>query len=64
MFESVALVLHIINVPSCSNQVGDDILKAVIDLEGRNIPREFIELADMENVIKESAFNRDGMFFQ
>ena len=52
-------------MPSCSNQVGNDILKAVIDIEGRNIPREFIELGDMENVIVESAFNRDGkmLFF-
>ena len=43
-----------------SNQAGSDIADAVIEMEKKGIQRELLELADMEKVIIESAFNKAG----
>ena len=49
-----------INIFTCSNQAGEDILKTIIEMEKRGIKREKLELADMEKVVSNSAFNNKG----
>ena len=49
-----------INILTCSNQAGDDILKTIIEMEKRGIKRENLALADIEKVVSNSAFNNKG----
>ena len=50
--------LHIF---TCSNQAGDAIVKATIEMEKRGMKRENVALADMEKVVSNSAFNNKGI---
>ena len=60
MYTNKSYKLYAINIFTCSNQAGDDILKTIIEMEKRGIKRENLALADIEKVVSNSAFNNKG----